>query len=326
MNLTVHAYQVPKAGSSPAECEDAFACAPEAGLCALADGATDSAFQALWARLLTAAFVRQPPESWSEEGVALWLHEWLPAVQDEWHAAIDWAALPWHGLNKATQTGALATFLGLYVAERAQSAGSAQGAPRRWHALAVGDCNLVRVDAAGRITDCAPWCSAADFDSHPSALSSIRREPAGVAAVLRRLHLMTGELARGDRLLLATDALAASLLDNREGAGNGSGEPMLASLLALLDRADNAAPDAEHPSPTTEHLSLNTGHSFSGWVETQRRTRRMRNDDVTLLVVGHSADAAPARQRVEERRSVAPARRHGTPAPAHGRRTRKRRR
>ena len=295
MTLTVRAFQVPKAGSTPAECEDAFACAAGAGLCAVADGATDSAFQALWARVLTQGFVRQPPESWSEEGIALWLHEWLPAMQDEWHTAIDWPALPWHGLNKATQTGALATFLGVYL--------PGNGAP--WHALAVGDCNLFRLDAGGRIVDCAPWCSATDFTSHPTALSSIRRAPGAVAATLRRLHLMSGALAQGDRLLLATDSLAACLLGG--GAeGNGSGEPPLASLLALLDGRDAQA-------------------GFGAWVEAERRTRRMKNDDVTLLVAAEAGPARPARQRVEERRKPAPARPAGTTHPARRRRAHKRR-
>jgi hypothetical protein len=308
--LSVHAFQVPKAGSTPAECEDAYACNAGAGLFAVADGATDAAFQALWARVLTNGFVRQPPESWSEEGVALWLHEWLPAMQDEWHAAIDWPALPWHGLNKATQTGGLATFLGLYLP------GGGAGEDRLWHALAVGDCNLLRVDAAGRIVDCAPWCSAADFTSQPTALSSIQRTPAAVAATLWRLHLMTGELAEGDRLLLATDSLAACLLGG--GAeGNGSGDSPLRSLLALLDGR------AARP-PNTEHWSLNTEHWFTAWVDAQRRTRRMKNDDVTLLVLAEAGPALPARQRVEERRGRAPSRRAGTTSPARGRRTRKR--
>lgn len=311
MTLTVRAFQVPKAGSSPAECEDAFACAAGAGLCAIADGATDAAFQALWARVLCNGFVRQPPESWSEEGVALWLHEWLPAVQDEWHAAIDWPALPWHGLNKATQTGGLATFLGLFVPGR--------GAP--WHALAVGDCNLLRVDAAGEIVDCAPWCSAADFTNQPTALSSIQRTPAGVAATLRRLHLMTGELAAGDRLLLATDSLAACLLGGGVGdtlGSNGGGEAVLPSLLALLDGTLDTGHwtlDANGTHPATD---------FAAWVDAQRNARRMKNDDVTLLVVAEAAAPLPARQRVEERRKPAPARRAGTAHPARARRTRKR--
>lgn len=211
----MRAFQVSKAGSTADECEDAFCWDVQTGCCALADGATDSAFQRLWARLLVEAFVRRPPSPFTEDALGDWLLEWLPGVQKQWHDAIDWQAIPWHGLNKARQVGGQATFLGLCcLADDA-----------RWLGVAVGDCNLFHVSASGDLLHSAPLAASANFGNAPMALSSINRNPS-----LFREHLfwLEGSLRTGEHLLLATDALAAWLLAAVE-----AGEQPVQRLLAV---------------------------------------------------------------------------------------------
>src|SRR6266404_6244133 len=52
MALSWHAFAVPKRGNSTEEYEDAFAANPNAGRFAIADGASESSFASLWAKLL----------------------------------------------------------------------------------------------------------------------------------------------------------------------------------------------------------------------------------------------------------------------------------
>src|SRR5260370_42032120 len=74
------ALSVPKHGHTEDEYEDAWAADPDAGRFAVADGASESAFAGLWARLLVEGFVAapQPP------ALLLWLavprRRWLAAV------------------------------------------------------------------------------------------------------------------------------------------------------------------------------------------------------------------------------------------------------
>ena len=52
---------LPKRGHSADEFEDAFAFDPAAGRYAVADGASESSFAGLWARLLVEGFIRPKP-------------------------------------------------------------------------------------------------------------------------------------------------------------------------------------------------------------------------------------------------------------------------
>ena len=54
------AFSLPKRRNAPEEYEDAFACDCELGRFALADGASESSFAEVWARLLVEQFVQEP--------------------------------------------------------------------------------------------------------------------------------------------------------------------------------------------------------------------------------------------------------------------------
>jgi hypothetical protein len=177
--LPWRAFRTPKRGHSDAEFEDAWAVNPRGGRFAVADGASESSYAGLWARLLTKSFVaaRRP---W--DGL-----QWLDAPRRRWSEVVDRRELAWYGEMKREQ-GAFATVLGVAVR------------PDRWQALAIGDSCMVRVrdDEKPRAF---PLNKAADFGNQPHLLGS--RPGADPAPVVSR-----GMCKPGDRLYLMTDALA----------------------------------------------------------------------------------------------------------------------
>jgi hypothetical protein len=184
------ALRLPKEGHTDAEYEDAWAADPAAGRFAVADGASESAFAELWARLLAETFLaaRRPRD----------LAGWLGEARGRWSAEVMGLELPWYAEMKREQ-GAFSTFLGLSVL------------PSGWRAVAVGDTCLFCVRKEGRVR-AFPLRDSADFSNQPALLGS---RPA-VSPAARHCH---GSLRPGDRLLLMTDALAHWFLSSHEGGG-----------------------------------------------------------------------------------------------------------
>jgi hypothetical protein len=197
---------LPKQGHSADEYEDAFAADPAGGRFAVADGASESSFAGLWARLLVEGFVRPSPH-------------WLEAARRAWAAEVDGRPLAWYGEAKRDE-GAFATFLGLLVEDG------------RWRALAVGDTCLFQV-RQDRLIEAFPVPRAEDFDNRPRLLGSrpaadARREPHAEGR---------GDWQPGDHLLLMTDALAHWFLRGHE-----AGERPWKELMGLpAGSAANAA-------------------------------------------------------------------------------------
>jgi len=117
-----------------------------------------------------------------------------------------------------------------------------------WHALAVGDCCLFRIRADAEVRS-FPMESAGGFDTRPDLVNSRRSRSTGPKKC-------TGSFRRGDQLLLMTDALAHWFLTEHE-----------------ADR-----------KPWRE-LNRLTNDEFGGWIETLRKARQLKNDDVTLLLI-----------------------------------------
>src|SRR5438067_1583543 len=116
--LHCQVFSLPKRGNDASENEDAYAHSIAHGRFAVADGATESSFAALWAQLLVDEFVKPgTPADWAG---------WLPPLQARWAAEIDQQPLPWYAETKVQQ-GAFATFLGVVIE------------PDCWRAVAVGD-------------------------------------------------------------------------------------------------------------------------------------------------------------------------------------------
>jgi hypothetical protein len=194
--LCFQALHAPKHGNTEEEYEDAWSADPAAGRFAVADGATESSFAALWAKLLVEGFVAAA-HSPNFAG-------WLSAQRGQWAAAVSGLDLPWFAEMKRDQ-GAFATFLGLSLrppnAER----------PGLWQAEAVGDSCLVRI-RKGQHLLAFPLTTAAAFSNRPNLIGSRDRETP-------KSQHTSGSLLFGDRILLMTDAFAEWFLRTRERGG-----------------------------------------------------------------------------------------------------------
>ena len=245
---------LPKAGNRPDENEDSArvvysymgaSSRRRTAMAAISDGATESAFAREWAKALTDAFVRRTPDlcDLTEDS----LYDWLASAQEEWRAGVPWDRIPWHGEAKARR-GAFATLLGLTVRVAPDDSRLLS-----WQAMAVGDSCLfiVRDD---QLWVSFPLEDAAHFDNSPALVCS---NPANAGEVWETVHLSSGECAPGDRIILASDALACWFL-----ARDAVGENPWVTLQALVDRS-----------------------RWSAWVEDQRRAGLMRNDDTTLVII-----------------------------------------
>jgi hypothetical protein len=202
------ALRLPKRGHTAEECEDAWAADPAAGRFAVADGASESAFAGLWARLLADGFLaaRRPRD----------LAGWLGEARRKWSAAVMGLELPWYGELKRAE-GSFATLLGLRVRPATPKG------PARWRAVAVGDSCLVRVRKDGRVR-AFPLAGSAEFDNQPQLIRSRGEGPQGT-------RYAAGSLPPGDRLLMMTDALAQWFLRGCEG-----GEHPWEELTSFMDR------------------------------------------------------------------------------------------
>jgi hypothetical protein len=196
---------LPKAGNRDDEYEDA--CWPDRALmtaqpvvrCAIADGATESAFAGLWARQLVAAYAAgDAPDA---EG---WLAA-LPQEQARWQAQIAAKALPWYAEEKA-RSGAFAALLGVTIS------GAAGATARPWQASSLGDCALFHVRGDALLTS-FPATSAAFFTSRPLLIPSVPGQNAALASLVQQA---SGVMRPGDVLYLVTDALGQWFLQQVE--------------------------------------------------------------------------------------------------------------
>jgi hypothetical protein len=195
---------LPKAGNTVDEYEDAWAISPDDDpssghfACAVTDGATETSFAGLWARLLAEAYC-----AGGTTPAALFAA--LPAAQAAWREAVAAIPLPWYAEEKARQ-GAFAALVGLsLVADPGVGGG-------RWTALASGDSCLMQLRGDALLT-AFPIASAAEFNSRPTLLSS---EPASNAGLTDTLGSVGGEWLPGDRFYLLTDAAACWFLASYE--------------------------------------------------------------------------------------------------------------
>jgi hypothetical protein len=190
------AWRLPKRDHTAEECEDAWAADPAAGRFAVADGASESAFAGLWARLLVGGFVaaKRPRD----------LAGWLGEARRQWSAAVMGLELPWYAEMKRAE-GSFATLLGLIVRPPGTDGVA------RWRAVAVGDSCLVRLRQDGGVR-AYPLRTSSEFDNQPGLIRSRGEMPIG-------MRYATGSLWPGDCLFLMTDALAQWFLRACEDGG-----------------------------------------------------------------------------------------------------------
>jgi hypothetical protein len=204
VHVKARVFWLPKAGNRAEEYEDAYwpARGGRRGAArvrfAVADGATETSFAGLWARLLVHDYGSGELDLAAPDGA-------LAAAQTRWREDVLSRPLPWYAEEKALH-GAYAALLGLELAP-----GKRKG-PGRWRCQSVGDCCLAQLrDDVPLVT--FPAADATFFTSRPFLLSS---NPVHNAALGEHLQQREGSCQAGDTFYLMTDALAVWAL---QGAG-----------------------------------------------------------------------------------------------------------
>ena len=224
MEIVARVLWLPKAGNTAEEYEDAWAVADETPevadvfRCAVADGATETSFSGLWARLLTRGFCEGTFPDGPELG------DFAP-LQRAWTQDVAAIPLPWYAEEKA-RSGAFSSLVGLTIA-------AASGAePGRWAALAVGDSCLFQV-RDDRLLTALPLDTADAFTNRPTLLSS--NAASNDERVAAQLVPFAGDWLPGDSFYLLTDALACWFLLACEAGGQPWRD------LDVIATADNAS-------------------------------------------------------------------------------------
>lgn len=250
----------PKLGNSEDEFEDAFAVtgkfavtgyrqpATRSGNYAIADGATMASFCGEWARLLVQDYVTQGPIKAGR------LQSRLDPLQCDWVVSLADRELPWYAAEKLKH-GAFATLLGLTLRGRIDASRQKYG---QWTAWAAGDSCLFHVRAHELHCDPFPIAASSEFGYHPKLLTTNLKANPEEAEISR----LDGDWRVGDTFFLMTDALAEWFLQSVE--------------------------SGERPWLALEQLTSNGGDSercFRSWIDHQRETHVVHNDDVTLVIV-----------------------------------------
>ena len=247
--LACHVFWLPKAGNTPAEYEDAFwprhYCLDSSGpvRLAVADGATETSFSGLWARLLVAAYGRG----------RLTVDENEPAlrrIRRIWKRAVGQKPLPWYAEEKL-RSGAFSSLLGVTLLPP-ESPAAAAG---EWQATAIGDSCLLQVRGGEHIRS-FPFSHADEFNSRPRLISSLEGDDPDFAA-----NSVSGPWQAGDTFYLMTDALACWALRGVE------------SNERVLDRLSKLETQSDFETLIAELRSTNDADGKPS----------LKNDDVTLI-------------------------------------------
>ncbi|HZS44220.1 MAG TPA: hypothetical protein VFC63_03910 [Blastocatellia bacterium] len=186
----------PKAGNTIAEYEDA--CWPTERVeldtdefrCAVADGATESSFADIWARLLTVSYVH------GRLRVSSVIEDLMP-LQESMVKQMSLEKLPWYAAEKG-EKGAFSTLLGLTITE--DKSKDLIG----WSSMATGDSCLFHLRGEDLIV-AFPLNSAEQFCNRPFLLASNPRFNGGLTEAI---DCADGLAKSGDEFMLMTDALA----------------------------------------------------------------------------------------------------------------------
>ncbi len=213
MWICLQDFHTPKNGSSETEYEDAYS--PDACFhrsidgfrCAVADGASESAFSREWAQLLVRNFSRRQLR--------------LRYLQDIWEKLVNLRELPWY-LEAKVKKGAHAAFVGLSIRD---------GGHHSWRALTIGDSCLFHV-RDNQLLLAAPIDKSDEFNNSPYLLST--KCPAPISANAPHLKVLDGTWESKDAFYLATDALAQWLLSEEE-----AGRPQWTMLAQLGTKAED---------------------------------------------------------------------------------------
>ncbi len=255
LTTSVRVGYLQKKGNAPEEYEDAYS-EPGAhrrpGLpfrFALADGATEGAFSGIWAGILTRVFCRVGSGH---------LPTLISRAEEGWQRwqseYLRWRAshgqpLRWYE-EPGLAAGAFSTLLGLEFTR------TGTDAQLKWSAVAVGDSCLFLLHE-DNLSLCFPINSSALLNDSPFLIAS---NSARNDRLLENCRVLQGTATAGDRFFLMTDALAGWFLRETE-AG-------------------------ESPWPELEQVLREPGtNAFEEWIGSLRDSGKLRNDDVTVLMI-----------------------------------------
>ena len=256
MWVRVHTFEVPKAGSSWQEYEDAAAVEPARAVredfagpwltAAVADGASEALLAGRWARELVNTFADAGPKADLNRAFDAATARW-DAVEDDYRqgrAETD-NPIAWYE-EDGLRRGAYATIVGVRLLD-----GDTEGAMAAW---ALGDACLfqIRDDA---LAAAFPLDDPATFGINPALAPS---RPIDAGKVTAHIEYLETNWRSGDVLLLASDAVACWFLTEAA-----TGRTPWRTLCAL---------------DTAEGIG-----DFASWIEDRRASGSMRNDDSTLL-------------------------------------------
>lgn len=258
--LRVECFWQQKIGNNPVEYEDAFSykyIGDSELVVAISDGATESSFASIWAKILVHKFTKNP---------AFNLEDFQKNIAESskfWNWYVKRRPLPWYAEEKLKQ-GAFATLLCVHFKVRSTSdslglnGGEKTG---KWIAAAVGDSCLFQV-RNNELINAIPFDNHENFSNSPFLVSSIFERN---SFVWDKVRFYSGTMFQGDIFFLATDALSLWFLSEyKQGT-----QPWN----VLLDIISGKPTDS------------GTYKSFNDWISDLILSRRMKNDDVTLSVV-----------------------------------------
>ncbi|HEY9792057.1 MAG TPA: protein phosphatase 2C domain-containing protein [Candidatus Obscuribacterales bacterium] len=187
MKVVCNTLWLPKKGNSDEEYEDAAAPIEsvtgemQSFRCAVADGATETSFSRLWARLLVDGFVEGTDRN---------------ELKARWQDQVSGKQLAWYAEEKM-QSGAFAALVCLTL-----KAGDGKNGGT-WEVEALGDSCLILIRQSEFIEK-FPLTRSDEFNSSPVLLSSNANDPVADETMLKR----SGNWQPGDVFYLLTDAIA----------------------------------------------------------------------------------------------------------------------
>jgi hypothetical protein len=268
MKFQGRVYRLHKAGNTEDEYEDAYAPLlpgedhPQGDTvqwgdtfrAAIADGATESILAKSWAKYLVQEYVRKPFSSLGElqqRRICDYWHEQEKKAIAQKPAHLQWC------LQEGLVHGADATFLGVSIFPY-------EG---RWKyaAIAVGDCNLFHI-RSHILLKAFPLEKPEDFNFTPSLINSReigKPNPNNSdSASLFTFESYEAECQEGDELWLMTDALACWFLRRAIESSDAN----------VIQQMQQIREDSDH-------------YAFAKMIEEERKHRRLRNDDVTWMII-----------------------------------------
>jgi hypothetical protein len=250
LQLQTVVFAEPKAGSADAEWEDGAGYDggdPAAGRAArlvVADGATEAYDSIRWVGQLVESFLGLEPAGEPPELTGAGVDEWIRRMQKRWEQEAPARFANVFEERKFHEDGSFATLLGCEVR-------GLGGKRPQWTAVALGDTVLFQVRGLRQVER---FPAVEEFGINPDGVFTA---PAARDRMRAALAVAAGTLAAGDRLYLATDAVAEWMVRAE------ADDP--AALWRTLDRLDPAV--------------------FRWLVADRRRAGAMKNDDATLMRV-----------------------------------------